>query len=445
MGSMGSEIDPLLVKDHRTANIMMVKGSSSTSSLDDRRRRRVLCCYWPTPGRAAIIPAVMVAVMIFSAAFIYLFVVMEEKSASGVSPVINDENELPIDKDQVEVSPTGEYSVQYLPKHENPVVSNSSNNSSSNMNNNKTATTLGHPLDRSFADLAVMMLPPWYTASRLAMRNVFVPETMDPSNVKNARQVLLTTRDLLDVFSPVYPSESLWQSIRDLYKDGYELVGYYQDLDHAHVAFSQKLWNYRRDDILNWKYDFEFFDSHHDIHTFLRKDIDIDGCYDHSESHLFWGEREGYLPCGSDMATASLQKLAAVQLNNALNLLSTTLKMDSVLDVEDQELYHNFRKELRSVLDEWKLFGTFLFPSAEQHHSPVHSSLKILKEAHERLGQINDNWTAYQLYLTKKERKSDRKTLAVLINTEWDDFKEWVTKINLPGAIQALLDETQSQ
>jgi hypothetical protein len=228
-----------------------------------------------------------------------------------------------------------------------------------------------------------------------------------------------------------------------MYKDGYELVGYYQDLDHAHVAFSQKLWDHRRDDVLNWKDDFEFFDSHHDVHTFLRNDVDTDGCYDHSESHLFWGELDGYLPCGSDSATASLQKLAAVQLNNALDLLNTILKMDSVLDVEDQELYHDFRKELRSVLDEWDLFRTVLFPTAEQSHSPVLPSLKILKEARQRLGDINDNWTAYNLYLTNKERKTDRKALASQINAAWDDFKNWVTKTNLPGVIQTLLHETQ--
>jgi hypothetical protein len=439
MGTRGNEIDPLLVKDQRTANIMIVKDQSSMSSLNDRhRRRRILCFHFPQ-GRFAITTTVMVSVVIFSAAFIYLFIVMEEKNVSTLPSQIIDENILPDDQNQVKVSLDGVYSVQYLPKNENPITTEKISDNISN----QTATTLGHTFDKSFAELAVMMLPVWYTASRMAMNDVLVAKKMDPTNVKNAREVLLTTRDLLDVFSPVYPTQSLWQSVRNLYKDGYELVGYYQDLDHAHVAFSKKLWDHRRNDVLNWKDDFEFFDSRHDVHTFLRRDVEFDGCYDHSESHLFWGELEGYLPCGSDSATASLQKLVAVQLNNALDLLNTILKIDSVLDVEDQELYHDFRKELRSVLDEWELFGTVLFPSAEQHHSPVHSSLKKLKEARDRLGQINDNWTAYQLYVTEKERKEDRKTLATLINTEWDDFKDWVTKTNLPDAIQTLLHETE--
>ncbi|KAG7368796.1 hypothetical protein IV203_031539 [Nitzschia inconspicua] len=434
----GREVDPLLVKDQRTANIMMVKGPNSSSSLNDRRRR-FFCCRCPE-GRSAITTTALVAVIIFSAALVYLFVVMEEKGDFDVGPIIIDESVLPDDKDQVEVSPKGVYSVRYVPRNESPLNSSNSNV----LNNQTTATTLGHPFDKNFADLALMMLPPWYTASRMAMNDVLLADKMDPSNVKNARQVLLTTRDLLDVFSPVYPTRSLWGSVRSLYKDGYELVGYYQDLDHAHVAFSPKLWEQRKKDVLKWKYNFESFDSHHDIHTFLSKNVDTEGCYDHSESHLFWGELDGYLPCGSDMATASLQKLVAVQLNNAMDLLDPILNLDTVLRVEDQELFHDFRKEVRSVLDEWDLFGTVLFPTANRSGSPVHSSLKTLKSAHQRLGKINDNWTAYHLYLIRHEHKDERKRLAIQINTAWDDFKDWVTTTNLPGAIQSLLDEIAS-
>lgn len=212
--------------------------------------------------------------------------------------------------------------------------------------------------------------------------------------------------------------------------------------DHAHVAFSQDLWDNRRDDILKWKNSFEHYDARHDIHSFLKRNVDTAGCYDHSESHLFWGELEGYLPCGNDLASQSLQKLVDVQLNNAMDLLDTILDLDTVLSVDDQEMFHDFRKELRSVLDEWNLFGLSLFPDANEKGSPVKSSLKTLKKAHKRLGKINDNWTAYHLYLTQHRHKTERKKLAMEISTAWDDFKDWVTTVNLPGAIQALLDET---
>lgn len=421
----GREIDPLLVKDARTANIMMVT-TKSTSSFNDKNR-----CF--PRGRSAITTVALVTVVIMSAALIYLFIVMEEHGGFGVGPVIVDLNVLPDDQNQVEVSPEGVYSVNYV------TINNSSSTSSvDNVNGN--ATTLGRSAEKMFAELALTMLPPWYTASRMAMRDALQGDTMHPSNVKHARQVLLTTRDLLDVFSPVYPTWGMWGGVRNLYKDGYELVGYYQDLDHAHVAYSKTLWNQRRDDVLAWKKHFEFYDSHRDIHSFLKNDVDRSGCYDHSESHLFWGELNGYLPCGNDMATASLQKLATVQLNNAMVLLATIVTFDKVLNEYYQETFHDFRKEIRSVLDEWKLFGTALFPTADDRKSPIRRSLKTLKQAFKRLGHINDNWTAYHLYRTKHSHKAERKKLAIEINTGWDDFKDWVTSVNLAGAIQSLLD-----
>jgi len=335
-----------------------------------------------------------------------------------------EEGELPDDKNLVEVSPKGVYSVRYVTDTGKSI--------------NGTLGSSGP--NRIFAELASMMLPPWYTASRMAMNDVLKQETMDPSNVKHARQVLLTTRDLLDVFSPVYPTRSIWGKVRNLYKDGYELVGEYQDLDHAHVAFSQDLWDKRRDEVLAWKRNFAFFDNRHDIHSFLIDSVDTEGCYNHDESHLFWADLSGALPCGNDVASSSLQTLATVQLNNAMDLLNEMMKFETVLDVSKQLVFHDFRKEIRSFLDEWDLFGFVLLPSAKDGTS-VKDSLKTLKKAHKLLGKVNDNWTAYDLYVTRNEHKAQQEKLITEINTGWDDFKEWVSSSDLAGTIQFLLDE----
>ena len=56
----------------------------------------------------------------------------------------------------------------------------------------------------SFCNLARYMLPAWYqeTISNLP---VFVPD-VQPGDVYKTRKILLKTRDLVDVFSPVYPN-----------------------------------------------------------------------------------------------------------------------------------------------------------------------------------------------------------------------------------------------
>ncbi|KAL3936358.1 MAG: hypothetical protein SGARI_002588, partial [Bacillariaceae sp.] len=51
----GREIDPLLVKDARTANIMMVQTAKSTSSVDDKK----CFCFPPLRGRSAITTVAM--------------------------------------------------------------------------------------------------------------------------------------------------------------------------------------------------------------------------------------------------------------------------------------------------------------------------------------------------------------------------------------------------
>ena len=63
-------------------------------------------------------------------------------------------------------------------------------------------------------------------------------DTVLPGEVAQARKVLLQTRDLLDVFSPVFPRTNkhndLWVELRLQYKQGYEIVGEFLDLNHAH-------------------------------------------------------------------------------------------------------------------------------------------------------------------------------------------------------------------
>jgi hypothetical protein len=373
---------------------------------------------------------------------------MLQSGSGGQQPII-DESALPDDQDLVQISSTGVYSVNYY-KHNStttpmtPTATTTSRSSTTTI----TPSTLGggdnsdnrNTNHRMFAELALMMLPPWYTASRMAMNNALQDSKMDPANVKQARQVLLTTRDLLDVFSPVYPTNSLWKTVRTLYKDGYELVGYFQDLDHAHVLYDEELWNERKHDVLQWKSDFEYFDARHDIHTFLRDNVDMVGCYDHAESHLFWGELDGSLPCGNDVATASLQKLASVQLHNALDLLQQSMTFDSVLDVSKQEIFHDFRKEIRSFLDECDLFEFVLLPTY-QNDKMIKQSLKTLTMAHKLLGKVNDDWTAYDLYVQRNEHLEKQKQLANEISTGWDDFKAWSISSDLQGSIQYLLDE----
>ena len=296
--------------------------------------------------------------------------------------------------------------------------------------------------DKTFGELSKIMLPPWLEASLMSLKDL--PADVDPSEVKNTRDTLLTTRDLLDVFSPVYGNKALFGKLRDQFKIGYETVGYFQDLDHSGVEHSENLWEQRRTDVLNWKKNFVAFVGTHGIRGYIMVGV-TDKCTRRKrESHLFWEELDGPLPCGSDLASASLAKLAVVQLAKSIEYLQSVLTFDAVLlDESHQEEYHNLRKELRSFLDEYDLFGTVLLMEGSADGTNISNNLRTLKKARKLLGDVNDDWTAYHIYAdeeTNYDKSSDKMTdLGDQINKKWGDFKDWAQTNNLIGSIQSLL------
>lgn len=366
----------------------------------------------------------------------------------------------------VEVTDDGKYTVRYpydmLP--DKPSSSSSSKGSKASKAKTKThakttknATTT--PSALTFGDLAAIMLPPWHAASMLAL-DVFVEDkvTMVPSNkqIGNARLVLRKTRDLLDVFSPVYPTRSMWTKLRNYYKNGYELVGYFHDLNNLKSSSKEppppELVDKRRSDVLEWKTKFLKYHKKHDVLSFLISQISATGCFDHTESHLYWRDLEftdtdSYsgvelqLPCANDLATPSLGQLAVVQLNHALDYFQIVMKYKTILSEGRTDDYHNLRKELRVFLDEYDLFDFVMLSSTDHRQDSVaKTSLDVIEKAVEKIGVFHDKWTAYDIYVTKDTHHSKQKELAAEINEEWEAFKKWTQESNLEAKIRSLIE-----
>lgn len=289
------------------------------------------------------------------------------------------------------------------------------------------------PPGMTYAELANRMLPPWYEATLIAVEQDLDNDQMQPSTVAKARKVLLMTRSLLDVFSPVYSEHSLWRELRKQFKHGYELVGYFQDLDHSGVDYNEELLEKRLKDVVDWTVGFALFRQEHHVEQFVFLGAKPDQCTRQKSSHLFWTDMP-VLPCGSDSAHASVQNLAHVQLTNAVGYWQMIHNYTSVIPVEREEQFHNLRKELRIFLDEYKLFGDVLL------EDPDEDALNILDEAQTKLGDINDAWTAYDIYTTEKTHKKDQEALAIQIDGLWLDFLTWASQNDLPSVMQSMLD-----
>jgi len=322
--------------------------------------------------------------------------------------------------------------------------------------------------NRTFGELARILLPPWHMASVIAV-DVSILDDTQPSNhtLKQARQVLKIGRDLLDVFSPCYDSSqkksskkgsNIWKKLRALYSDGYEQVGYYKDLSAAHLVYDEPLWTQRLDDILAWKEKFLDFDVRHDIIKFMVDGIKdppptaiggggAGGGFEHKQSHLFWGEElssSHQLPRSTDPATESFDKLIKTQLQSALQYYDIIVMYDTVLTKEEQEDYHNLRKELRDVVDEFNLLGFGVVlpdPTSSSSTRKAEKSVRKFKLAVHKIGIFHDEWTAYDKYKTNGEHFGKQQKLELSINEKWTDFKAWMFKVDFRGTIEALLEE----
>jgi hypothetical protein len=188
----------------------------------------------------------------------------------------------------------------------------------------------------------------------------------------------------------------------------------------------------RRNVVLKWKSDFEQFQATHDALLFLQSPTT--GSHQHKESHLFW-QNAAALPSGSDSATSSLEMLGKLQLHQVLEYLWQAVPYVSVLEEGAHQHYHNLRKQLRSVVDEYELFGNVMYPETEQ----VASAMAVLTRARTRLGNINDDWTAYSIYVENGEYYSEQQRLEIKIDESWTKFRVWVHKVKFEDVIQYLV------
>eukprot|EP00978_Attheya_sp_CCMP212_P020722 scaffold59640_cov50-Attheya_sp.AAC.4 len=301
----------------------------------------------------------------------------------------------------------------------------------------------------SFAELAQAMLPAWYTL--LWTKLPILSMSLMPEDVYKTRKIMLKTRDLLDIFGPVYPNrtsiqmsttttmgsqrhqdQDLFILIRKYLDEGYTKVGEFQDLHNAHVIYSHDQLNELREIVLEWKKDFEAFDQTHNVTQFLATPTPT-GSYHHTkESRLFWNAKttlpnNKHHPFGNDMATFSLQMVGTQQLSRSLMYLRLAYPYESVLQERAHEHFHNLRKELRCLADEFELFQWVMF----QMTSETDKSIIVLKSARKRLGDINDDWTAYTIYVENNEYHKEQERLANRINKSWVSFKRWTKEVNL--------------
>jgi len=383
----------------------------------------------------------------------------------------------------------------------------SSSSSSTSITSTSTATsttaaTSPLPLTSlTFVELAEKMIHPWYEASMMAVMDDPAWEVgINPDNCIAIRKCLLFARDMLDVFSPVFPDtparnkkkrkkrmrsaasgnvdangdsivvdRSLWKELRTQYKDGYGVLGDLQDLQD--LTYSKELLARRTNAVNQWKTEFLAFQHAYRIRRFLYTEvgssggsggggIDPQGCYYHAASHLFWGRtQKADLPCGYHPGVGSLRSLGSVQLEQSLVYLNTVRTYDTVVPLEHQMVFHNLRKILRIFADEYDLFGAILVPNsdtdtddidttsssndnADSDDSAVKDAIAVLRDTENALGDINDQWTALDIYKKDNSHLKKQAKMAEDVDKSWKEFLKWEKhpKHDLEKSVRFVLD-----
>ena len=326
-----------------------------------------------------------------------------------------------------------------------------------NINISETTASYG---DMTFAELGVYLIQQHYAESLEVIDKVFV-ESVQPMEVAVPRKVLLKTRDLLDIFSPMYPANSntthqgnkanhhfdLWTKLRWEMAKGYQIVGEFLDLNHAHINYSQASCDKLRNEILEWKANFTIFrQDHPEIPVYLALPLQEGRVHHAKESRFFWlnTPKKG-LPRGSSGVTTMLQRLAIYQSNLALQYLNHTMHFETIIarhtpeeQLQRQKYFHNLRKTLRAICDEVDVLGADVFRT-DPFTPSFDAEFALLSKARGVLGDLNDLWTAYDFYVQHNKLRSEQDRLALAVDADFIDFKQWAKEEDLEGTLHYMI------
>lgn len=265
-------------------------------------------------------------------------------------------------------------------------------------------------------------------------------------------------RDHLDVFAYAYGFDrntDRWRSLRKQIDKGYEVMGKFKDLydalppavradpaqrDAVYAGMGDKI-AARREAVVQWlagfsdpqlvaQYQAHLESTDGEIHKRSAKKL----------SRFFWGAAE-IVPKKRKSGVENISrlerrllKLAGADLDELSTIEKVAQKMDGKKIPKDEELFHDFRKRIRTVV---KLAG--YFPEIRKTNSEgqprAEAKLAKVAEAVSRLGEVQDSLISLHGKKGKKAKK-----LRKQINEDWAVLKEWLDDEKLDKALKGFRD-----
>lgn len=256
-----------------------------------------------------------------------------------------------------------------------------------------------------------------------------------PYETKQLRKDIVQVRDLLDIFVYAFPSaekesKDIGLILRDDLDVGYETIGSFKDLFDVQASetndlrpeeavYDKEILKERREQVLKWKKTFLDRDQQAIYVDYLRHpDSGFSKRKKDSLSRFYWGA-VSFRPDADLSGIENVRLLTIGLLNKAEEDERETRKLKALVGFHEHEIFHDFRKRIRSVIKILNLFPT-LNPTDER----AKSALAVLIEIVDRYGQVNDRIVALLQARAEKQKKKEEK-IEKELQKAWNDLLEW--------------------
>ena len=295
---------------------------------------------------------------------------------------------------------------------------------------------------QSFGALAELTVRPAFIELSDALVAEFSVDTL-PHEAKLLSKEIGRVRSFVDLFSYAYPGSDAfdpWSELRDELDDGYELMGAFKDLydaqrvdDPIDAVYDADEVAALRAEVLEWR------DSlvEPDRLAFYRHYL---ASASNSELHerdanelprFYWREAD-VEPKKGLTGLENIARLERALLEEAEADLDDTADIGNLLKHDNEVVFHDFRKRLRSAL---KLIGDF--PSIVDPDDDPSDELVVLDETVDRYGDLNDTLLAYHRAVDKGD-DDEVDELTAEIKRRWDELQDWQKDEDIDDALEDL-------
>ena len=312
----------------------------------------------------------------------------------------------------------------------------------------------------SYPELAQKMLTKEVLGIVTALKKVG-PQTL-PHETKVLRKSIGRVKGLLDLFAYAYNTKNgqdLWKAFRKDLDVGYTYYGQFKDLfDVQNTTAEEAVYNEEeikpfRTTCLKWT---KQFLNRKRIRKY--KTLVINPSHKRvlrvKLSRFYWGP---YIQTKKKNGKFVIKNISLkpdfslTGLENVKNLMQATLKLalvehDHVLDVgsllvhENSELFHDFRKRVRTVSkNNMKIFPELIVVRNEE----VEAAYDLLVELSDVFGALNDKVTAMHLYESLNEHEM-AESLKPQIEQDLTSVKNWVIDNKIKEKIEIMISAMDS-